>query len=258
MYLQFASLRAFCPLCTVSALIVGGLVWAMSKAAHFTAAEDWTASQSTALTLAAFAVFPVSILLISGLTSQSSSGPRRLQIDLSEAHLSGPADARVKLVVFSDFQCPFCRDLAPILNQVRNQFPHEVALGFHHFPIESHRRAFPAALAAECAAEQGKFWEYHDKLFAEGGDLSDSKLLALADSLSLDQKRFAECLKSEKPKQRVEASRRDAANSGLEGVPAVFLNGLRVEGPLDYENLVRKINELLLAMPPIRAGENSP
>ncbi len=172
---------------------------------------------------------------------------RALKVDLSTAQISGPADAPVQLVVFSDFQCQFCAQLGPVLRQIRSEFPHEVMVAFRHFPLEAHPRAFPAAVAAECAAEQGAFWEYHDRLFAEGGDLSDDRLMSLAVGLGLDQNRFQQCLRGNDARRRVEISHREAALAGLEGAPVVFVNGTRVESKLDYLSLKNRLQAELAA-----------
>lgn len=166
---------------------------------------------------------------------------RALQIDLSTARTAGPTDAPARLVVFSDFQCQFCAQLAPVLQRIRAEFPKEVMVAFRYFPLEAHPRAVPAAVAAECAAEQGAFWAYHDRLFADGGDLSEGRLVALAVEAGLDEERFRQCLQSDRAAGIVETSRRDAAAAGLEGAPAVFLNGRRIEGSLDYPALVARL-----------------
>ena len=103
------------------------------------------------MTLALFAAFPVLIFVTGILVEQKSPGGLWM-IDLSTAHRAGPADARVQIAVYSDFQCVFCRQLVPVLQQLRTAFPQEVAIVFRHFPLESHPRAFAAALAAECAS----------------------------------------------------------------------------------------------------------
>jgi uncharacterized membrane protein/predicted DsbA family dithiol-disulfide isomerase len=245
MYLQFGVLRAFCPLCTSSALVMVGLVAAASRAVRTVTTGDWGASATGAAMLALFAFFPAAILLGSGFTPRAEVQ----QFDLSLAQVTGPAGAPVQLVVFSDFECSFCRQFKPVLNRIRERYPREVLMAFRHYPIESHTRAFPAAVAAECAAEQGKFWEYHDLLFAEGGDLGDAKLLSLASGLGLDEARFSACLKSAAPAKKVEASRQDANLRRLDEVPAVFLNGVRVRGALNYEELIGQIGKLLPNVP---------
>jgi protein-disulfide isomerase len=244
MYLQFGVLHAFCPLCTLSALVMAGLLGAVARSGRVMATRDWGASRVVALALLVFAVMPAAILLTSGLGAPEPAG-RRSWIDLSTARLAGSREAKVQLVVFSDFQCQFCQQLAPVVKRLRADFPQEVLIAFRYFPLEAHPRAFPAAVAAECAGEQGRFWEYHDQLFAEHGDLSDARLLALAGELGLDQERFAQCLRAEKSNRQVADSRDDAIKSGLEGVPVIFLNGRRIQGPLDYEHLARQVRELL-------------
>ena len=173
-------------------------------------------------------------------------GITTLQIDLASAKVSGPHDARVQLVVFSDFQCPFCRDLASVLKRVRTEFPNDVMVAYRYFPIEEHERALPAAVAAECASEQGAFWEYHDRLYA-GADFSDAALVSIAGALGLDQARFLECRNSGRARAVVEASRADAVASGLAGAPSLFLNGKLIGGMIDYEHLAARIKEGLRA-----------
>ncbi len=181
-----------------------------------------------------------------------------LQIDLATANISGPRDARVQLVVFSDFQCHFCRELASVLKRARAEFPNDVMVAYRYFPIEEHERALPAAIAAECASEQGAFWEYHDNLYA-GGDLGDATLTAIAVALGLNEGRFAECRNSGRARAVVEASRANAAASGLEGAPALFLNGKRIGGMIDYDRLATRIREALrISSKPANISQDRP
>ena len=251
MYVQFAVLHAFCPLCTASAVTVAASVVTAFRARRVVATAPVGASRAEALTLALFAVLPFLIFVAGNLAERNPPGSLWV-IDLSTAHRIGPANAPVQIVVFSDFQCGFCRQLVPVLQRVRRDFAQDVTIVFRHFPLEGHPRAVPAAIAAECAAEQGAFWEYHDKLFAEGGDFDDAELIKLASSLGLDQQRFTTCLHSAHPRDVVEASFREAIKLGLPGAPSVFLNGRRMEGPLTYENLARRIKVSL--RPPTRGG----
>ena len=166
---------------------------------------------------------------------------RALKIDLATAKVSGPRNARAQLVVFSDYQCQFCREVSAVLTRIRADFPNDVMLAYRNFPVESHPRAVPAAIAAECAAEQGAFWEYHDRLYADGGDLSDARLVAIAEALKLDQEKFSKCRNSDHAREAVEMSRSDAIKSGLEGAPALFLNGKLIGGKNDYDSLAARI-----------------
>jgi protein-disulfide isomerase len=151
----------------------------------------------------------------------------------------------VQLVVFSDFQCAHCARLAPVLRRVREEFPREVRVAYRYFPLEANPRAVPAAVAAQCAAEQGRFWEYHDKLFAEGGDLSDTRLVALADATSLNREKFSACVTAGAARKIVEASHADAVKLGLEGAPALFLDGTMIGGYVAPDDLVRMIRQRL-------------
>ena len=172
---------------------------------------------------------------------------RSLKIDLTTAKISGPRNAQVQLVVFSDFECHFCKELSAVLHRVRADFPEDVMVAYRYFPVESHPRAIPAAIAAECASEQGAFWEYHDRLYTGGGDLSDSRLDAIAEELKLDRGKFAECRNSGRARVVVETSRGDAIKSGLEGAPALFMNGRKIGGMIDYEKLAAQIQDELHA-----------
>jgi protein-disulfide isomerase len=245
MYLQFAVLRAFCPLCTASAVITGALTLTVAWAIRTHRRMIPASSRSGALTMAVFAVLPTVVFLAMGHEKAS----RPLRLDLSTAQLAGNRQAPVQLVVFSDYQCGFCRQLVPVLQQIRLKFPDDVLIAHRDYPLKGHPRAVPAAVAAYCAGQQGAFWEYHDRLYVEGKDLGDPRLLEIAQQLRLDLPRFSECLKSDSAQQAVQESREDAEVLGLEGVPVVFLNGRRVDGALNLSNLEARIQALLSEVP---------
>lgn len=248
MFVQFFVLRAFCPLCTASALCVAGLAGIAWRAGTVAETAHQPGAPSFAIALAGFAVLTGATLAAVGVRNGGIPGPQRLVIDLTTAQVAGPQDAPVQLVVFSDFQCQFCAQLAPVLARVRTEFPREVLVAYRYFPLEAHPRALPAAIAAECAAEQDSFWKYHDKLYAEGGDLSDARLLALAAELGLDEGKFRACLSFPRARQVVEASHRDAVHAGLEGAPALFLDGTRIGGVVTYEQLAPLLSERVRAV----------
>ena len=244
MYVQFAVLRAFCPLCTMSAVTVLLSALAVSQARRTMGAASTGASSMSVWMLALFASFPA-LIFVADIIAEPGTPNGIALIDLSAAHRLGSAQAPVQIVVFSDFECGFCRQLTTVLHQVQAEFAPDVAIIFRHFPLQGHPRALPAAVAAECAAEQGAFWPYHDKLFADGGDLTDARLIELAVSLGLDQQRFTTCLQSAPPRQIVEANFREAMELGLPGTPCVFINGRRLQGALTYENVVKRIKEVV-------------
>jgi protein-disulfide isomerase/uncharacterized membrane protein len=168
-----------------------------------------------------------------------------VNVDLSRARREGPERAPVSLVLFSDFQCPHCATLATTVRRVRERFPKEVSLAFLHGPLEAHDRAEPAAVAAECAAEQGRFREYHDLLFGEPGELDDAALVAHAKALGLDLGAFDACRRGSAAAERVRANRRQAQSLGISSMPSLFLNGRIVGGSIEYGELVRLVEEEL-------------
>jgi protein-disulfide isomerase len=170
---------------------------------------------------------------------------RGLKFDLAKAQTIGPRDARVQLVVFSDFTCGYCRQLAPVLEKVRAEFPSEVLVAFRPYPLDASARARPAAIAAQCAAEQGAFWKYHDGLFATRDELSDQRLAALAQEVGLDMEKFAQCRASGASAQIVTDSYDEAVKLGIEGAPALFLNGDLIGGYVAYEALAGRIRQIL-------------
>jgi protein-disulfide isomerase len=162
--------------------------------------------------------------------------------------VKGPASAPVTIVVFSDFQCPFCSRVEPTLKQVEKEYPGKVKIAWKHQPLVSiHPQAMPAALAAEAAREQGKFWQMHDKLFENQGALSSAPYERYARELGLDVQRFKSAYDSGKYRSRVEEDQRLAARLGIGGTPTMVVNGERVVGAVPFEQLKgiidRKLSE---------------
>jgi protein-disulfide isomerase len=157
--------------------------------------------------------------------------PYRLHFENGKAPTLGKADAPVTLVEFSDFQCPFCRAAAPALRQVENKFGDKVQIVYRQFPIPSlHPNAFKAAEASLCANEQGKFWELHDAMFEDQNKLAVSDLKQTARKLGMDGKKFDACLDSGRYVEQVQNDQRDGQRVGVKGTPAMFINGVIVDG----------------------------
>jgi len=143
----------------------------------------------------------------------------------------GPADAKVTIVEFSDFQCPFCQRAKPVLDEVEKRHPKDVRIVYRHLPLDSlHPRARASAEAASCAADGNKFWEYHDKLFANNRALSDEELRKYAAEVGLEAAAFDECVKSRKHASAVEADVEEAKKLGITGTPAFVVNGIVMTG----------------------------
>ena len=162
----------------------------------------------------------------------------------------GPPKARLTIVEFSDFECPFCRHLQPVLRRVLERWPQEVRLIYKHLPLERHRNAFGASKAAVCADRQGVFWEFHDALYREDQDLSPQGVASIAESLDMELEAFEACLRDEGASAVVQADLALARRAGVSGTPTLFVNGRRVS-TVQLESEV----EALLAVQPGRSGE---
>lgn len=158
----------------------------------------------------------------------------------------GSADAPVTVVEFSDFQCPFCQRVMPTLKQLREAYGDRVRIVWKDFPLTSiHPQAFKAAEAAHCAREQGKFWEYHDRLFANQQALDPEFLKKYATETGLDAPKFNACLDAAKYAERVQAQMGVGTALGVSSTPSMFINGRMVSGAQPYETFTAIIDEEL-------------
>ncbi len=159
----------------------------------------------------------------------------------------GNPKAPVTLVLFSDFQCPFCSRVEPTLQQAMQEYGDKLRIVWKHQPLPFHPNAMPAAEAAEAAREQGKFWQMHDKLFADQRALSDAAYDQYARELGLDLKRFAEARASGRARARIAEDQALASRIGATGTPTMFVNGEKVEGAVPYPMLKAAIDRQLQA-----------
>jgi protein-disulfide isomerase len=159
--------------------------------------------------------------------------------------VKGPALAPVTIVVFSDFQCPFCSRVEPTLKQVEQAFPGKVRFTWRHQPLPFHPNAMPAARAAEAARVQGKFWEMHDKLFADQQALSDATYSKYAKELGLDLARFQKDAASEAAGKRIADDQALAAKVGASGTPTMFVNCRLISGAQPFEKFKAMVEEEL-------------
>ena len=171
--------------------------------------------------------------------------PPRQTIATANSPSRGPANAPVEIVEFSDFQCPFCLRAHPTIEQVLKDYGDRVHFVYRHYPLPGHPNARPAAEAAACAAEQGKFWPYHDKLFATQSRLAESDLKQDAAELGMDAAKFNACVDSHKYAAEVDADTRAGQDAGVDGTPAFFINGRLISGAQPYENFKKMIDEEL-------------
>ena len=157
----------------------------------------------------------------------------------SDDHVSGRPDAPYELVMYGDFECPYCAAAQSILARVRSRLGDDLRFAFRHLPLESlHPHARHAAEAAEAAAAQGAFWEMHDALYAARGRLEDAELVTHARGLGLDAERVRRELASGEHAARVECDASGAAALGLAATPVFFVNGVQHTGSYDAGALV--------------------
>jgi len=157
--------------------------------------------------------------------------PFRMTFTNDGAPTLGKKDAPVTLVEFSDFQCPYCQAAAPALKQVAQKFGDKVQIVYRQYPIPSlHPFAFKAAEASLCANEQGKFWALHDAMFEDQKKLAVSDIKATAKRLGMDSQKFDSCLDSGRYVEQVQNDQREGSRIGVNGTPAMFINGTYVEG----------------------------
>lgn len=147
------------------------------------------------------------------------------KINIKDAPFKGPADAPVTVVVFSDFQCPYCSRVVPILEQLHQQYPQKVKIVFKQFPLRSHKFSGKAARATIAAAEQDKFWPFHDMLFKNYNKLNDEKIEEIRKSLDLDADKFTKTMASDDTGNLIEQDIEDGKAAGVRGTPTVFVNG---------------------------------
>ena len=171
--------------------------------------------------------------------------PPRAEVN-ANAPVRGASPAAVKFVEFADYECPYCQQIQPTVRRLEAEYKDRVAFAFKDLPLPMHQDAQKAAEATHCAEAQGKYWEYHDLLFA-------TKQLAVADlkkharSIGLNGEDFDKCLDSGAEAGRVKASLSEAQAIGLPGTPAFFVNGRFINGAVDYNTLRQVIEEELAA-----------
>jgi len=163
-------------------------------------------------------------------------------------NIKGNPDASITIIEFSDFECPFCKKFHIILNQILDEYPHEVNWVYRHLPSNFHPEARLAAEASECAAEQGKFWEFAEKLFENQVELGKSLYQESAADLKLNMEQFNSCLSSRKYEDKVEADYQDAIKMEIQEIPASLVNGELVLGAVPYETLKTIVEQALSSL----------
>jgi len=157
-------------------------------------------------------------------------------------HAQGNLDAELTIVEYGDYQCPYCGAAYPILKELMDQFGTQIKFVFRNFPLsEMHPYARAAALAAEAAALQGKFWEMHDAIFENQRSLNESFLLKLAEKLNLEISQFKSDLENPKLAEKVDGDFESGVVSGVNGTPSFYINGQKFDGgAVDLFHLIQE------------------
>jgi protein-disulfide isomerase len=149
-------------------------------------------------------------------------------------HVQGPGDAPLEVVQYGDYECPYCTRAHPVIREMRDELGDRMRFGYRHFPLyRQHPHAQNAAEAAEAAAAQGRFWAMHRQLYDNRSALDRMHLVQHAENLNLDTERFEREIDEEAHRERILADYESGRASGVEGTPALFVNGRRYDGDPD-------------------------
>jgi len=169
----------------------------------------------------------------------------RIQVDVADAPSKGNPKAPIQIIEFSEFQCPFCKKARPVVQQIMDTYKDKVFYAFRDFPLSFHKQARKASVAAHCAGEQGKYWEYNTLLFENQGEQDPDNLKKFAKDMGLNDKKFASCLESDKYEKLIDRNIADGSKAGVSGTPAYFINGIFVSGAQPFEKFKDIIDEEL-------------
>ena len=168
-----------------------------------------------------------------GKTFEQTGGPAA-KFDIDGSPILGRKEAKIEVAVFEDFQCPFCSKIAPTVKEFQKRFPNDVKIVYKHMPLDIHADAQGASEASMAALAQGKFWEYHDILYANQQALTRPDLEKYAQQAGLDMARFKKDLDGGVGKSVISRDMREGQNAGVSGTPSVYINGMKYQGPRGY------------------------
>jgi predicted DsbA family dithiol-disulfide isomerase len=177
------------------------------------------------------------------------SDERWKELTAGQAPGFGPSDARVVVVQFSDFQCPYCAEAADTVHKLKQQYGTRIRFVFRQFPLSFHPEARVAAQASLAAHDQGKFWEYHDLLFANQSALGQDKLVEHAKAAGLNVASFRIALDASSTAARVDEDLRLGQAAQVQGTPTLFVDKQRIANPLDYEGVSAAVEQALAKSP---------
>jgi len=168
-----------------------------------------------------------------------------VKIDPGKSPAKGPTNAKVTIIEFSDFQCPYCKRGRDTMDEVAKAYPNDVKVVFKHFPLSFHKEAEPASRAAWAAQQQGKFWEYHDILFNNQDKLGADFYLSTARELKLDEAKFKTDMASEAAGKQIKEDCDFGSKNGIQGTPGFYVGGIAVKGAYPSAHFKQIIDRLL-------------
>ncbi|MBX9838646.1 MAG: DsbA family protein [Silvanigrellaceae bacterium] len=170
----------------------------------------------------------------------------KINVEIGNSPSKGPADAPVTIVEFADFQCPFCATAQPIVEEVLKQYKGKVRYVFKNYPlVQIHPEAIPAAIAAECANKQNKYWQMHDALFENHKKLGDETYTMIAQKIGLKIEEFNSCRKDQAVHDKINSEMEYGQSLGINATPAFYINGVQLMGALPKSEFEKVINNEL-------------
>jgi protein-disulfide isomerase len=181
----------------------------------------------------------------------AQNAPSKIEVSIDDDYVKGDPDAPITIVEFSDFECPFCgKFYSQTLPSIQQKYidTGKVKFVYRDFPLDFHKSAQKAAEAAQCAGDQGKYWEFHDKIFENQPSLNLENLKQWAVDLGLNTNEFNQCLDSGKHYEEVQKDMKDGADAGVRGTPAFFINGVFLSGAQPFSAFEKIIEEELSSL----------
>jgi len=170
----------------------------------------------------------------------------RYEIPVTEDDLArGPENAPLTVIEYADFDCPYCKTSYPVVERLLGEYAQQIRYVYRDFPLASHPRAVPAAMAAHCAGDQDKYWDYSQHLMLMRGDLSDADLTRRASDVGVDMAEFKACYEASRHEDRLQANMESGNRLGITGTPTFFINGRILIGAKPYEELKAVLDQEL-------------
>ena len=188
---------------------------------------------------------PVAVQAAAAVAPAAVDPAKPIYLQIDALPVRGAADAKVTIVEFSDYECPFCSRVEPTMDELLKAYPNDVRVAFVNHPLGFHKNAMPAAKAAVAAFKQGKFWEMHAALFSNQKNLNEAFFTEQAKKLGLDMARFTADMNSPETANYIEKGMKDAGPMGISGTPSLLINGKLVVGALPLDAFKKEADVII-------------